>query len=297
MRTSVFKTDKERIVVIGSNGLIGFSITEALKSELSHKGCRYHLDSYEYPKSQIITRNILSLNQKEGLKTTLILSFGPKGFSLHKVDAEVAMQNFYDFCHAVSRHLNDVHMYLISSRGCSMSRLKSNYKELTEYKEQTVEMFFEKKCSIVRIPSVYGYNPMKQEYSGLIGILMRNALRSEPTTIFADMTTRRNYLDSCTLGRALAGMMIHKGQDSIQCRCIPVGNIEMHCARALSIIEVLGYFERTFRRRPGIILRSTTVIDSESHSSFRNAGFGVSITVDSRIERWIRMHLSNPTGT
>ena len=297
MRTSVFKTDKDRIVIIGSNGLIGFSITDALKSELSYKGCQYQLDSYEYPKSQITARNILALNQKESLKTTLILSFGPKGFGLNKVDAELAMQEFFEFCHAVSQEFNDVYTYLISSRGCSLSKVKSNYKDLTEYKEQTLEMFFKNKCSIVRIPSVYGYNPLKQEYSGLIGILMRNSLRSEPTTIFADMTTRRNYLDSFSLGRALAGMMIRDVQNYIQYRCIPVGHIEMHCARALSIIEVLGYFERTFRRRPGIVLRSTTVVDSESHSSFRNEGFGVRITVDSRIERWIRMHLSNPAGT
>lgn len=279
MDSTLLRHDDHCWLVIGSNGLIGSEMASAL-SRCGRRASAMHQTTVTYRSGDYVNENLNLLDRHGDQPLHIIFCAGKGGFSLSEKIAQLQHHHLQAFLQSVDRHYPSLRtMAIISSLGCACSGIASPYADLMRRNEEMVIGMFQQRSSILRLPSIYGYNNIKKIYGGLIGVMMRNLFTRKTTKIFAKLETRRNYLSAeCVAGALCSGRQpfLWSGQ----------GIINIQAPMSLSVFDVCSAIFRAIKRRPLVNLVTCSPVDSESH--YPSAVAGASMIVNDELNLWIR---------
>jgi len=287
MKTTLIDLDHLSIQIIGSNGLVGSNVIDAVSRRdlLAHKDWR--LREFSYERNSAVESNDFICKQLQGNKNIIISCYGPKGFNLGESEVSAAHSSFKEMCQMLRSHKRKLsHYIMISSLGARMSQILNSYSTLILWNEQYSRQCFADKQRIIRLPSIFGKNHENGRLCGLLGVMLDNTLQGKTTTLYGGMLTRRNYLESGICGNlildvALRGQRYSKGGLASHARIV-----ELSANRNFTTLELITRVSRSVKKAPIITIHSSNDLNQEDHV-FRIDKRAYTIKLESGVDQWL----------
>lgn len=227
-------------LVMGSNGAIGSELTKALQhSQLIDAGQPPIIQSHPWDLYGSAAVDVLRTRSTDR-QISLLFCCGKGGFSLPQSSADLQHRAFSEFCDQLRSWSRLDRFIFVSSLGAHCSRVASPYSQLIRANENCLQQAFDQRALILRLPSIYGYNYDAYRYHGLVGVMLMNLCLRRPTSIYARMETRRNYLSISRVARTLVadrpgGAWLEVG-----------GLLNIQASISLSIFDICSCFSAAF---------------------------------------------------
>lgn len=221
MDISIIHAHSSLYIITGSNGLIGSSITEAIRQRLISLHPNISLGYCKVFKK--VLHNNLARTIEQIIRTSvdtnisryqIILAHGSGGFFLDPSSANSQYDEYKDILALISR-INDprLRLFLISSLGALSSKLHSSYRDLVFAKESSLKDS-SIPSSIIRLPSIWGIRSSDNCPKGLISHLLNSCFLQQESKIFGSLYTIRNYLSSNSIADKISNLVIVSRNES-----------------------------------------------------------------------------------
>jgi len=286
MRTSCIETQQGKLFIIGSNGLIGSWLEKELlrefKSETATQQWQYTSRNY----AEVNTRLIERCRRD----SEVVFCGGAGGFSITQESYKQQEEDFEYLCRGIGAIDKTKHFTCISSLGAIISSHESPYKSLIQSRERILRNTVKSGYTIVRMPSLYGYNRITGQARGLVAVLLADSLSNKASSLFGRLDTSRNYLCSETSCASIARTIIHRP------RRLRERTISFMASKNYTIRELCSEVTRAVHRVPMIRLLEGQPVDCESHYPRKADGTKVELFDD--VHRWLCKNLqSNCRGS
>ena len=257
--------ENEKIIIVGSNGLIGNAIQMALSPAPLETDIKASF--FDIERSGIVAgikHAILScLNEKANstnIPITVIYACGKGGFGISR---EVAKEQ----TEKVRQLINEIQelkqckprLIYISSLGAHLSKVNTNYKLMIDANEKLVTKF--SGSLIIRLPGIWGFKkPHKLPCpSGIIAHLLLSARTGKEANIYGDLSTTRPYLSASNTGKSII---------SLASKCHPLASraiINLYSPFQYSIADIASTIKKSTSKRILYRLVAGQKVDRESH--------------------------------
>lgn len=265
MRSTVVSSQNSKFLIVGSNGFIGSQLTSALRMKI--RGTELRTAEYMYSSNDFVRANMHSL-ESDGNISSIVFCGGVGGFRLSAKSASLQESQYKHFIQECSKVSSIRHFYMLSSLGAAASRMPSAYKDLCMCKEQATASLRGAKGISIRLPSIYGYDPISGVYKGLPGAIAYGLARNKTISIYGELNTTRNYISVQSASEALLSIITSSRKSAAARRLINVAN-----RHNMSIHQILKTVSLSLRRTPQIQIVDTRVLDVESHDPSMVDGF------------------------
>lgn len=276
MESSVLQCNACKYLIVGSNGFIGNQLTHAIKKHAHRPQC---ID-YAYVSEDFAHANLAILKSNPEIEVVVFCG-GVGGFGLCADSASRQGPQYEYFVHACSRLQSIKQFFLISSLGAAASRIASPYKRLCIYKENATASLMGRKGVTIRLPSIYGYDPIKGEDKGLPGAIVHGLVTNKTIRIYGKLSTSRNYISVEDAARSMTLIITRKHQGMAGENLINLAS-----RYNLSIHQIISIICLSLKQIPRIQLVPTKQLDIESHDLTRVDGDVAYIYSD--LYRWSR---------
>jgi hypothetical protein len=235
--------------------------------------------TWEYQSSNYAKVNPDLLQGSEG-RNELIFCGGSGGFSITQEACEQQIKEFHHFCNALTAtDRKPEYFTCISSLGAMVSAHRSHYKTLIEEKEKKLRSTFQNNHTVIRLPSLYGYNRVSRRAKGLIAMLTENTVNNKMSSIYGRLDTSRNYLSAEFCCSAIAKVAMLKPIYAQK------ATIDLMATKNYTIRELCSELTRACQQVPIIRLLDGKAIDCESH--FPRTADGVKLELFEDVHGWI----------
>lgn len=265
MKSTVIPGQNTKCLIIGSNGFIGSHLTSTLSKRMRCTGAR--TTEYTYSSNDFGDANIHSLESDRSI-SSVVFCGGAGGFGLSAKSASLQGSQYEHFVRECSKVSSIKELYLLSSLGAAASRMSSSYKELCMCKEQATTSLIGAKGVSIRLPSIYGYDPISGIHKGLPGAIAYGLAKNKTISIYGGLNTTRNYISIQTTSEALSSIITSSRRSAAGRRLISLAN-----KYNMSTHQILKIVCKSLRRTPRIQLVDTRALDVESHDPSIVDGF------------------------
>ena len=286
MRTSCIETQQGKLFIIGSNGLIGSWLEKELLREFKRETAtqQWQYTSRDY--AQVNTRLIERCRRD----SEVVFCGGAGGFSITQESYKQQDEQFEYFCRNIGAMDKTEHFTCISSLGAIVSSHESPYKSLIKSRERILRNTVKRGYTVVRMPSLYGYNRMTGQARGLIAVLLADSMNNKESSLFGRLNTSRNYLSSETSCASIARTIVRRP------RILHERTINLMASKNYTIRELCSEVTRAIHRVPMIRLLEGQSVDYESHYPRKADGTKVELFDD--VHGWLCKNLqSNCRGS
>ena len=286
MRTSSIETNRGRLFIVGSNGLIGSQLEKELLREFKGEGAT---QQWQYASRDYAEVNA-SLIDKFKSSSEVIFCGGAGGFSITEESYKQQEEDFEAFSRDIGAIDKTEHFTCISSLGAIVSSHESPYRSLIQSRERILRDTAKSGYTLVRIPSLYGYNRVTGQARGLIAVLLADSLNNKSSSLYGRLDTSRNYLSSETACASIARVIIRRPKGLCK------RTIDLMASKNYTIRELCSEVTRAVQRVPMIRLLEGQSVDCESHYPRKADGTKVELCDD--VHGWLCKNLqSNCRGS
>ena len=286
MRTSCIEACQRKLFIIGSNGLIGSWLEKELLREFNGEAA---IQQWQYASRDYAEVNT-KLMAKCKCNSEVVFCGGAGGFSITQESYKQQEEDFEYFCQGIGAIDKTEHFTCISSLGAIVSSHKSHYKSLIQSRERILRSTAKSGYTVVRIPSLYGFNRITGQARGLIAVLLADSLNNKESSLFGRLDTSRNYLSSETSCASIARTIIRRPK-RMQER-----TINLMASKNYTIRELCSEVTRAVQRVPMFRLLEGQSVDCESHYPRKADGTKVELFDD--VHGWLCKNLqSNCRGS
>ena len=255
MRTSCIETQQGKLFIIGSNGLIGSWLEKELAREFKGEIATQHWQYASRDYAEANTRLI----ERYRRDSEVVFCGGAGGFSITQESYKQQDEQFEYFCRGIEVIDKIEHFTCISSLGAIVSSHESPYKSLIQSRERILRNTVKSGYTVVRMPSLYGYNRMTGQARGLIAVLLADSMNNKESSLFGRLDTSRNYLSSETSCASIARTIIRRPKR------LHERTISLMASKNYTIRELCSEVTRAVHRVPMIRLLEGRSVDCESH--------------------------------
>ena len=286
MRTSCIETQQGRLFIVGSNGLIGSWLEKELLREFKSEAVT---QQWEYASRDYAEANTGLIGRcRRG--SEVVFCGGAGGFSITEESYKQQEEEFECFCRGIEAIDKIKHVTCISSLGAIVSSHESPYKSLIQSRERIVKNTVKSGYTVVRVPSLYGYNRITGQARGLIAVLLADSLSNKTSSLFGRLDTSRNYLSSETSCTSIARTIIRRPKG------LRRRTLNLMASKNYTIRELCSEVTRAVQRVPIIRLLEGQSVDCESHYPRKADGPKVELFDD--VHGWLCKNLqSNCRGS
>ena len=286
MRTSCIETQQGKLFIVGSNGLIGSWLEKELLREFKSEAVTQQWEYASRDYAEVNTRLIGGCRRG----SEVVFCGGAGGFSITQESYKQQEEEFEYFCRGIEVIDKLEHFTCISSLGAIVSSHESPYKSLIQSRERIVRNTVKSGYTIVRMPSLYGYNRITGQARGLIAVLLADSLSNKTSSLFGRLDTSRNYLSSETSCTSIARTIIRRPKG------LRRRTLNLMASKNYTIRELCSEVTRAVQRVPIIRLLEGQSVDCESHYPRKADGPKVELFDD--VHGWLCKNLqSNCRGS
>ena len=286
MRTSCIETHQGKLFVIGSNGLIGSWLEKELLREFNGETA---VQQWQYASQDYAEFNTRLMEECK-CDSEVVFCGGAGGFSITLESYKQQEEDFEYFCRGIGNIDKTKHFTCISSLGAIVSSQESPYKSLIQSRERILRSTAKSGYTVVRIPSLYGFNRITGQARGLIAVLLADSLNNKESSLFGRLDTSRNYLSSETSCASIARIIIRRPKRMHE------RTINLMASKNYTIRELCSEVTRAVQRVPMFRLLEGQSVDCESHYPRKADGTKVELFDD--VHGWLCKNLqSNCRGS
>ena len=286
MRTSRIETCQGGLFIVGSNGLIGSWLEEELLRELKGQAAT---QQWQYASRDYAEVNTGLMDKFES-SSEVIFCGGVGGFSITQESYKLQEEDFEYFCRSIGAIDKTEHFTCISSLGAIVSSHESPYKSLIQSRERILKDTVKSGYTLVRAPSLYGYNRITGKARGLIAVLLADSLNNKASSLFGRLDTSRNYLSLETACASIARTIARRPKG--MCK----RTLNLMASKNYTIRELCSEVTRAVQKVPMLRLLEGQSVDWESHYPRKADGTKVELVDD--VHGWLCKNLqSNCRGS